>query len=269
MYTQLSSGCFLGKVLNRRRYDGILLTETRHQRNDWLPVHAHQNAYFCLIRRGQFSERFGTQQRLCKPGMLTFHPPEERHSERIESDCSASFNIELEPRWLKWATDHATAPLESREVENPEQAQLARKLLEEFEQDDNASSLAIQGLTLQLLAGLIRSPKPESRLPAWLQRVQQVLHDRFQEKLDWKDLATVAGVHPVYLGQAFRKHFHCTPGDYQRRLKIKWAQQQLLTTDLSLADIALRAGFSDQSHLTRHLKQHTGLTPMAFRRERR
>lgn len=269
MSTQLSSGCFLGKVLNRRNVDGILLTETRHQRNDWLPTHAHQNAYFCLIRRGRYTERFGDRERFCTPGMLTYHPPQERHSERIESDCSASFNIELEPRWLNWATAHSSTPLESCEIDNPDQTHLARRLHREYELDDSASALAIQGLTLELLSGLIRSQRPEPRIPPWLYRVQQVLHDRFADRLEWHELATIAGVHPVYLGQCFRKHFRCTPGDYQRKLRIEWAQQQLQKSELTLAEIALHAGFADQSHLTRHFKQHTGQTPMAYRRNRR
>jgi len=132
--------------------------------------------------------------------MLTFHPPEERHSERIESDCSASFNIELEPRWLQWATAHSPKPLESCEIENSDQAYLASRLHREFELNDNVSPLAIQGLTLELLAGLIRSQGVESRIPTWLQRVKQMLHERFQEKLEWSELAGVAGVHPVLPG---------------------------------------------------------------------
>lgn len=246
-----------------------MLTETRHQRTDWLPTHAHQNAYFCLVRRGQFTERFGSRERVCKPGMLTFHPVEEQHSERIESDSSASFNIELEPRWLEWATACCPAPLVSGEMKSTEQTYLAERLHREYELNDSASPLAIQGLTLELLAGLIRSQRSEPHIPDWLHRVKQLLHDRFQEKLEWNELATVAGVHPVYLGQCFRKHFHCTPGDYQRRLRVEWAGQQLQKNEMTLAEIALHAGFADQSHLTRHFKQQTGQTPMAYRRDRR
>lgn len=267
MSARLSSGCFLGQVKVRRRFEGILLTETRHQRNDWLPMHAHQNAYFCWIRQGHFAERYGQRQRQCKPGMLVFHPPEEQHSERIESECSSSFNIEMEPGWLQWATAHSPIPLEPRVVEQGEQCHLVERLYREMEINDNASSLAIQGLTLELLAGLVRSHKAEPQLPFWLQRVKQVLHDRFQHRLNWHDLATVAGVHPVYLGQCFRKHFHCTPGDYQRRLRVEWAKRQLLETDLPLVEIALQAGFADQSHLTRAFKKQTGKTPRAFRME--
>ena len=266
MYTRLSSGCFLGQVLTRQRFEGILLTETRHQQSGWLPMHAHQNAYFCFVRRGHFAERYGTRERLCKPSMLVFHPPEEQHAESIQSQCSTSFNIELEPRWLQWATSFSTVPLEPCEVQGGEQANVALKLQREFAQTDTASPLAVQGLTLELLAGLLRSKPVKKTAPAWLNQVKELLHDQFQDRIDWTDLAAAAGVHPVYLVQCFRKHFRVTPGEYQRRLRIEWAKEQLHRPELTLSEIAYHAGFADQSHLTRHFKKQTGQTPLAFRR---
>ncbi len=266
MSAKLGSGCFLGQVLVRRQFDGIHLTQTCHQRRGWLPMHAHQNAYFCLVRRGQFTERYDDRQRVCKPMMLVFHPPEERHSERIESPCSTSFNIEFEPRWLEWASSLSPVPLEPCEIQGGELSNVALRLQREFEHTDSASRLAIQGLTLELLAGLIRSRRTEKVIPAWLHHVKQLLHDQFQEGLELNDLATSAGVHPVYLVQCFRKHYGCTPGEYQRRLRVEWAKEKLLQCELTLSEIALRSGFADQSHLTRIFKKQTGQTPMAYRR---
>lgn len=266
MYNKLSSGCFLGQVLVRRRFEGITLTETRHNSSGWLPLHAHQNAYFCLVRRGQFAERFGARERLCKPSMLIFHPAEEQHSESIQSKTSASFNIEMEPRWLQWATTISKVPLDPCEVQGGELSNIALKLHREFEQTDSASPLAVQGLTLELLAGLLRTRRPEKMAPSWLMNVRDLLHDQFKQKIDWQDLAGAAGVHPVYLVQCFRKHFQCTPGEYQRRLRIEWVKDQLLHQDATLTELAYRAGFADQSHLTRHFKRQTGQTPCAFRK---
>jgi AraC family transcriptional regulator len=39
----------------------------------------------------------------------------------------------------------------------------------------------------------------------------------------------------------------------------------LALTDLPLSDIALAAGFFDQSHLTRHLREFAGVTPAEYR----
>jgi transcriptional regulator GlxA family with amidase domain len=43
------------------------------------------------------------------------------------------------------------------------------------------------------------------------------------------------------------------------------AQLLLTRTDLRLAEVALKAGFCDQSHLSRSFRQFAGLPPRAYR----
>jgi AraC family transcriptional regulator len=56
-----------------------------------------------------------------------------------------------------------------------------------------------------------------------------------------------------------------TLGQYVRELRLEAAQAELAQGARPLAEVALRAGFSDQSHLTRALKRATGLTPARYR----
>lgn len=266
MSTRLASGCYLGKVMVRQQWDHLWLTQTQHTQCDWLPTHAHQNAYFCFVKHGHFSERFDSQVRQCKPSMLIFHPPEERHSERIESPRSMSFNIELDQRWLLPHAATASLAMEPAVLQGDEWQGIARRLYREFQDPDHVTPLSVQGLTLQLLVGLARSRQESKAVPSWVKRVQQLIHDRMLEPLDTATLAEVAGVHPVYLVQAFRKHLGSTPGEYQRHLRLQWACEQLRRTTLPIAEIALRAGFADQSHLARHLRRRTGFSPGAFRK---
>jgi AraC family transcriptional regulator len=78
-------------------------------------------------------------------------------------------------------------------------------------------------------------------------------------------LAQSVGVHPVTLARAFRRAFGCTVGEYVRSLRIDRATHQLAQTELSLAEIALEAGFSDQSHFSNLFRRHTGFSPFRFR----
>jgi AraC-like DNA-binding protein len=50
---------------------------------------------------------------------------------------------------------------------------------------------------------------------------------------------------------------------------VAFARQQLAATEAPIAQIALTAGFSDQSQLTRTFRRVTGTTPAAYRAERR
>jgi AraC family transcriptional regulator len=64
----------------------------------------------------------------------------------------------------------------------------------------------------------------------------------------------------------FRRHTGQTPHGWLTHRRIARARDLLQTDDLPLSEIALRCGFSDQSHFTRVFAQVTGRTPGAWRR---
>jgi transcriptional regulator GlxA family with amidase domain len=57
----------------------------------------------------------------------------------------------------------------------------------------------------------------------------------------------------------------CTVGEYVRRLRFEFACQQILTTRRQLCDVALDAGFADQSHFNRMFRSQMGVTPFVYR----
>jgi AraC family transcriptional regulator len=126
----------------------------------------------------------------------------------------------------------------------------------------------MEGLALELLAGACRRPETAAGRapPAWLLRARDLLHDRCAEKLGLGDVAREVGVHPAHLARTFRRHFHCTAGEYQRRARTARARQLLATSDTPLVEIALALGYADQGHFAAAFKRHTGATPGAFRK---
>jgi AraC family transcriptional regulator len=67
------------------------------------------------------------------------------------------------------------------------------------------------------------------------------------------------------LAREFRRHYGCTVTDYIRHLRIEFACRELLVSNASVVDIALRAGFADHSHLARTLRKDVGMSPTQFR----
>jgi AraC family transcriptional regulator len=145
---------------------------------------------------------------------------------------------------------------------------LAARLHEEFWGADEASALAIEGLTLELLAECSRSVSPgtDRHPPRWLASAFDLVRARFREPLTLSAVAESVGVHPAHLARVFRRFHGCTLGAHVRTLRIEYACQCLTSSAASLAQIALAAGFSDQSHFSNAFRRSMGMPPAAFRR---
>jgi AraC family transcriptional regulator len=99
-----------------------------------------------------------------------------------------------------------------------------------------------------------------------MRQLDRLLADRFSEPWTLTALAARLAVHPHHLSRAVRRHRRTSVGAWLRRLRVEYAAQ-LLRTALPLAEVALRAGFCDQSHLSRCFSRHFGTTPRAWRRD--
>jgi AraC family transcriptional regulator len=111
-----------------------------------------------------------------------------------------------------------------------------------------------------------RELSSERKPPRWLEQARELIHGQFTESLTHDQIATAVAVHPVHLAGVFRRHYGCTIGEYARRLRVEFACRNISTSTAPLADIALAAGFSDQSHFSKVFKQLTGMTPAQFRK---
>jgi AraC family transcriptional regulator len=265
--SHLPPGQFYGQVVRARRVGGLLLSETRYSARVCLPRHAHANAYFCLVRRGGFTEVYGSHTRACGPMTVAFHPPGEEHSEHFQGEESRSFNVEVAPAWLQRVREVSPVLDRPADFQGGALAFLAVKLYREFQEADAVAPLAVEGLALEIVAEASRQLPcgKDRRPPRWLEHARDYLHAHFHQPVALAELAGAAGVHPVHLASTFRHWYRCPVGDYVRRLRVEFACRELATA-APLAEIALAAGFADQSHFTRTFKQHLGLTPAAYRR---
>jgi transcriptional regulator GlxA family with amidase domain len=84
-----------------------------------------------------------------------------------------------------------------------------------------------------------------------------------------RDLAEITRLSQSQFGRAFKASTGLAPHQWQMNLRINRAQQLLLDGELSLAQIALVTGFSEQSHFTRVFRSIVGVSPGFWRRDRR
>jgi AraC family transcriptional regulator len=79
-------------------------------------------------------------------------------------------------------------------------------------------------------------------------------------------MAAVAGLSPYHFARQFKRATGLPPHQYVITRRVDRAKQLLETNDdISLAQVATRVGFSDQSQFSHHFKRLVGLTPGQFR----
>lgn len=82
------------------------------------------------------------------------------------------------------------------------------------------------------------------------------------------ELAGIAGMSIYQLDRRMKRVFGLTTGQWVLKTRISHASRVLIETDTSVADIALEAGYADQSAFTRQFRRSTGLSPTEYRRLR-
>lgn len=97
-------------------------------------------------------------------------------------------------------------------------------------------------------------------------RAHAYLREHFADPISLDTLVRVSRLSRFYLLRVFRREYGVTPHEYQRHLRLARACR-LLAAGSPPTRTAYEAGFSDQSHLTRLLKELTGLTPGAYARQ--
>jgi AraC family transcriptional regulator len=142
----------------------------------------------------------------------------------------------------------------------------------ELETPEPLGRLYGESLGLALAAHLLRAyapvcgPRKEARLSRRrLSRVLDYAHTNLANDLSLDELAKIAGVSPSHLKTLFKQTVGIPVHQYVIRRRVEYAAELLQRGDAPLADVALQAGFANQSHMARCMKRLIGVTPTVVR----
>jgi AraC-like DNA-binding protein len=105
--------------------------------------------------------------------------------------------------------------------------------------------------------------------PRALQRIREYIEGHLAENIELETLADIAGLSKWHFARAFKQTVGTPPHFYLIQRRLERAQELLSETNLSLGQIALRSGFSDQSHFSRRFRMFLGVSPRSFRWSKR
>lgn len=251
-----------GETRHQLGVTGARIAEVVYPPRLRVPTHTHAHAHLGFLLAGSCRETVGRRVYDYTPRHLVVKGAGESHHNEAGDSGTRFLIVDLD------STARTDDVVETRALfPDTELAPILRRMLAELRAPDEVSTLACDGLVLELLAGVARARARSTRaVPGWVPLAGELIHDRAAEPLVFADLARELGVHPTHFARGFRRHFGRTPGEYLRSLRLARAMALLAETDRPLRAIARLAGFSDQSHLTRALRREIGLTPAAYRR---
>lgn len=108
--------------------------------------------------------------------------------------------------------------------------------------------------------------RPPLGEPGSLEATRRWAAERLAEPLDVAALARHAGVSPRTFARRFREETTTTPLKWLHAQRVLEARRLLEESNLSIDDVAWRAGFGTAASLREHFRRATATTPTAYRR---
>ncbi|MGB3737407.1 MAG: helix-turn-helix domain-containing protein, partial [Ilumatobacter sp.] len=126
--------------------------------------------------------------------------------------------------------------------------------------DDSGTAAGVVCVSVDLRTA-VDGNSPHARLADAV----DVARRRYAERLEVADLAAAAGMTVSRLERTARRVLGLTPKQLIMRFRLEEALRLITTTDVSLADVATRCGYYDQSAFGRHFRKVVGSSPAAYR----
>ena len=100
-----------------------------------------------------------------------------------------------------------------------------------------------------------------------LRELFQFINQNYSERISISQAASIAGLSESQFNAVFKEATGMTLVAYLTQVRLSHAVRLLNETHYSIAEIAARVGFADQSYFDRRFRQHFGQTPLQFRNQ--
>ena len=242
-----------------RSFSGATVRRTIDRSGADVPEHAHDWPLLSLFVLGGYSNRTELGERSIAGPSAIFYAAGAVHRNKAGRDGFEQIEIEFDPAWLG----------SLRLPRGPVHSWLGGRGGAEARALAQACSHGAS--EQQVLAALRRFleaiPPACADRPGWFDGVSRSL--RGNPAVGVSALARGAGLHPSWLGTAYRRAAGEGLLDTAARFRVEHAARLLRESELPSVSIAAEAGFCDQSHMIRSFRRVLGRLPSEVREDKR
>ncbi len=249
--------------------------ECRYSQSSQSSFKPHMHASFSIgaVDKGEVEYTVGNHVKNLRPGSLALINPEILHSCNTLTAAGRSyFMLYLDMEWCRtlqkslWDINifvEVTTTRLDDEILYQRYCTTMHSLLSEDVHIQEKEELLVDLVSTIF----IRSCSPQSlrkSKPEGIDHLKAVLKNDLTRDFTLESLATSLGANPYTLLRGFKNETGITPHAYRMNCRIEKAKE-LLRQGRDIAETALECGFFDQSHLHRHFKAMTTVTPQEYR----
>jgi AraC family transcriptional regulator len=259
--SKVTEGRFKGLEIELHRFSGARVLRVVHPDRQEIDEHRHDWAYIGLYTLGRYHEIYDGGEALMSGPSAVLHPAGRPHADLVENVGLETLTIEFDRAWLR--LHGLDSPLDRSRVWSGGEVALEGRRLAQVLSQPAISEEQIGRATAHFLRFAFHSEKSIS--PAWVERVNCALAAPTAPSTN--EIARNLDLHPAWLARAYRAATGEGLQETARRKRVERAVALLRGSNLAAAEIALAAGFCDQSHMNRGFRATLGRTPAAVRAE--
>lgn len=164
---------------------------------------------------------------------------------------------------------HVSTPMQRREHITT----LLNRMFYEYENSAQYSKCVCKACLAELMLSIARygkgDPENAGDIRTDSERMQAVasyIYENAHQELSLEELARVFALSPSHLSRTFKAETGFGIKEYIIRIRMRRAAELLLTTELSVTEVAQRCGFNDSNYFGDAFKRTTGLSPREYRK---
>lgn len=254
-----------------------------------VPPNSHYFSEVLLVRSGVCRVSRGARIHELHPGELLYIGPMVRHSVESADGKPVVFDVvkfsatrlreipsymaDLRSFALDAVRTHLEVQMSAEEVRAWHLDSIISECVLESERQAFAWDLHTRALIYLLITGLARfwiskrdsvsdhlpkDPDPLLDIPAYIEQ-------HISEPLRVEDLARRCSLSYPWFAKRFHELFGLSCKQFIEHLRTEAVEQYLVYTDLDLAEISRRTGYTDGSHMVKDFRRMNGITPGQYR----